>query len=80
MDEHFATHVDSQCHFVTTDPELTIDQPDRRYAHEFTLGDLIGPLVYIDISERVDAELKKNSGQRNACVILVTMIDPAHHI
>jgi kynurenine formamidase len=59
MDEHFATHVDSQCHFVTTDPELTIDQPDRRYAHEFTLGDLIGPLVYIDISERVDAELKK---------------------
>jgi kynurenine formamidase len=63
MDEHFATHVDSQCHFVTTDPKLTIDQPDKRYAHEFTLADLIGPLVYIDISERVDAELNKNGGK-----------------
>jgi kynurenine formamidase len=44
LDEHFATHIDSQCHFITTDPELQIENPDRRYAHEFTLGDLIGPL------------------------------------
>ena len=62
MDEHFATHIDSQCHFVTTDPEMTIENPDRRYAHEFTLADLIGPLVYIDISERVKKELSKNGG------------------
>lgn len=62
VDEHFATHVDSQCHFVTTDPELQIDNPDRRYAHEFTMQDLIGPLVYVDISERVESELAKNGG------------------
>ena len=55
VDEHFATHVDSQCHFVTTDPALQIANPDRRYAHEFTMRDLIGPLVYVDISDRVEA-------------------------
>jgi kynurenine formamidase len=63
LDEHFATHIDSQCHFVTTDPDLKIDNPDMRYAHEFTLGDLIGPLVYIDISARVEKELAKNGGE-----------------
>ena len=63
VDEHFATHIDSQCHFVTTDPELQIDNPDRRYAHEFTMKDLIGPLVYVDISDRVKAELAKNDGE-----------------
>ncbi len=62
MDEHFATHIDSQCHFVTTDESLCIKDPDRRYAHEFTLDDLIGPLVYVDISERVARELEKNKG------------------
>ena len=62
LDEHFATHVDSQCHFVTTDPELSIDEPDMRYAHEFTLADLVGPLVYVDISDRVNRELQKNAG------------------
>ena len=62
MDEHFATHIDSQCHFVTTDPELSIKDADKRYAHEFTLDDLIGPLVYVDISERVKQELNRNGG------------------
>ena len=62
MDEHFATHIDSQCHFVTTDPALQIEEPDSRYAHEFTLDDLIGPLVYVDVSERVIDELNKNGG------------------
>ena len=62
MDEHFATHVDSQCHFVTTDPDLVISNPDKRYAHEFTLDDLIGPLIYVDISARVTKELERNGG------------------
>lgn len=62
LDEHFATHVDSQCHFMTTHPDMQIENPDRRYAHEFTLEDLIGPLVYIDISQRVEKELAKNNG------------------
>lgn len=62
VDEHFATHVDSQCHFITTDPKLTIENPDRRFAHEFTMDDLIGTLVYVDISHRVQAELAKNDG------------------
>ncbi len=63
LDEHFATHIDSQCHFETTDPKLKIENPDKRYAHEFTLSDLIGPLVYVDISDRVEKELAKNGGK-----------------
>jgi len=63
LDEHFATHVDSQCHFVTTDPDIAIENPDRRYASEFTMADLIGPLVYVDISDRVNKELAKNGGE-----------------
>lgn len=63
LDEHFSTHVDSQCHFITTDPALSIEEPDMRYAHEFTLEDLIGPLVYVDISAKVNRELQKNAGR-----------------
>ena len=62
VDEHYATHVDSQCHFVTTEPDLKIDNPDTRFAHQFTLQDLVGPLVYIDISARVETELARNNG------------------
>ena len=62
LDEHYATHVDSQCHFVTTDPDLKIDDPDRRTSGEFTLDDLIGPVVYVDIRARVERELARNGG------------------
>ena len=63
LDEHYATHIDSQCHYITTNPDLTIDKPDRRTAVDFTLEDLIGPIVYIDIQSRVDDELAKNEGK-----------------
>ena len=62
LDEHYATHVDAQCHFVTTDPALSIDDPDRRDTGDFTLHDLIGPLVYVDIRARVEQELARNQG------------------
>jgi kynurenine formamidase len=62
LDEHYATHVDSQCHFITTDPALQIENPDLREAHRFTLSDLVGPLVYVDVSARIANELAKNDG------------------
>jgi kynurenine formamidase len=63
LDEHYSTHIDSQHHFVTTAPELQIDDPDRRTVAAFALDDLIGPIVYIDVSDRVQLELDKNGGQ-----------------
>jgi kynurenine formamidase len=62
-EEHYSTHVDSTDHFITTNPDLvTVDKPDARGVHEFSLDELIGPIVYIDISTRVAAELSKNDG------------------
>lgn len=63
-EEHYSTHLDSTDHFLTTNKELlTVDEPDRRGVHEFSLAELIGPIVYIDISARVAVELSKNDGQ-----------------
>lgn len=63
VDEHYSTHIDSQHHFITTAPELRIAVPDRRSVAGLTLQDLIGPIVYVDISERVQLELEKNGGK-----------------
>ena len=65
LDEHYSTHVDSTHHFVTTNKSLqTVAEPDERGVGEFTLEELIGPIVYIDISDRVSKELAKNGVQR----------------
>jgi kynurenine formamidase len=64
MEEHYSTHVDSTDHYITTDESLITHHPqDHRSAEEFTLEELIGPMVYIDISERVKKELAKNGGK-----------------
>jgi kynurenine formamidase len=64
MEEHYSTHVDSTDHYLTTDESLiTVAEPDARSIHEYTLEELTGPIVYIDISKRVQAELKKNKGR-----------------
>lgn len=66
VDEHYSTHVDSQHHFIATDPDLQIENPDRRTVAGLTLDDLIGPIVFIDITDRVQGELDKNGGRPSA--------------
>lgn len=64
MEEHYSTHVDSTDHFITKNKSLlTVDKPDERGVDEFTVDELIGPVVYIDISARVAKELAKNGGK-----------------
>jgi kynurenine formamidase len=60
LPENLGTSVDSAGHFVPTKPEVA--NPDRRGLSELTVEDLTGPVVFIDISARVEAELKKNNG------------------
>lgn len=64
LEEHYGTHVDSTHHFITTNKNLiTVDDPDQRSVDEFSLQELIGPIVYIDISDRVRRELARNGGK-----------------
>lgn len=64
LDEHYGTHVDAASHFITTDKYVqTISDPDQRGVGQYSLDELIGPLVYIDISDRVQKELGKNGGK-----------------
>lgn len=60
LPENLGTSVDSAGHFVPTKPEVSA--PDRRGLSELTVDDLTGSVVFIDISARVEAELKKNNG------------------
>lgn len=64
LEEHYSTHVDSTDHYVTTNKNLiTVSEPDERSVDEFSLDELIGPIVYVDISDRVRKELAKNGGR-----------------
>ena len=61
--EHYGTHVDSTDHWVIQfAPDIEVPEPDSRSVDQFTGEDLIGPIVFIDISSRVQAELDKNGG------------------
>ena len=60
LPDNLGTSVDSAGHFVPTKPEVSA--PDRRGLSELTVEDLTGPVVFIDISGRVEAELNKNNG------------------
>ncbi|MBI3048282.1 MAG: cyclase family protein [Acidobacteria bacterium] len=60
LPENLGTSVDSAGHFVPMTPE--VPAADRRGLSELTVEDLTGPVVFIDISARVEAELKKNNG------------------
>ena len=66
LSEHHGTHMDTPGHFVnnaeTQDPaNPTADK--RKLAHLTTGDDLTGPIVLIDISARIQAELDKNGGK-----------------
>jgi kynurenine formamidase len=64
--EHHGTHLDTSAHYVNAPGSMDRDgtPPDkRRQAHQLGAQDLIGPVVLIDISGRVKAELDKNGGR-----------------
>ncbi|MGB0632755.1 MAG: cyclase family protein [Alphaproteobacteria bacterium] len=60
FDEHYTTHLDSTDHYLNNDKSANAD---KRSVEEYTLRDIIGPVVYIDISARVTKELAKNGGK-----------------
>jgi len=63
--EHHGTHLDTPGHFINNDESMEADGiavGDRKLMHQLDAGDLIGKVVYIDISARVDTELAKNGG------------------
>jgi len=60
FDEHYTTHLDSTDHYLNNDKAANAD---KRSVEEYTLRDIIGPVVYIDISDRVAKELAKNGGK-----------------
>jgi len=66
LSEHHGTHMDTPGHFVNDASTLEGNNPpadQRKLAHLLEAGDLIGRVVLIDISGRVQAELEKNGGK-----------------
>ncbi len=66
LGEHHGTHIDSPGHYVNNEGSMEtggIAPGDRKLVHQLTAEDLIGRVVLIDISGRVQAELDKNGGR-----------------
>jgi len=66
ISEHHGTHMDTAAHYVNNDASMeAAGKPAsaRKLAHQLDAGDLIGPVVLIDISGRVHKELDKNGGR-----------------
>ena len=66
LSEHHGTHMDTSVHYVNKPETLEAGNPpasERRLAHQVTAEDLIGKVVLIDISGRVQTELDKNGGK-----------------
>jgi kynurenine formamidase len=64
--EHHGTHMDTPAHYINNAETMEEDgiPPDqRKLAHQLGAEDLIGPVVMIDISGRVQSELDKNGGR-----------------
>lgn len=64
--EHHGTHMDTSAHYLndaeTMEPGGT-PPAERRLAHQLDAADLVGSVVLIDISGRVQSELEKNGGR-----------------
>lgn len=60
--EHHGTHLDAPAHYVNAQETIETGALPPKFQHELTLRDLIGRVVYIDISKRVQAALDKNGG------------------
>ena len=66
LSEHHGTHMDTAAHFVNKPETLEPGNPpasERELAHMTDADDLIGKVVLIDISGRVQSELDKNGGK-----------------
>jgi len=64
--EHHGTHMDSSAHYENNDQSMEPGYPKadkRKRTHQLSAGELIGRVVLIDISARVQAELDKNGGR-----------------
>ncbi len=61
--EHHGTHVDAPVHYNNVKETLETSTPDRRTLEQLMPNDLFGPIAFIDISSRVQAELDKNGGK-----------------
>jgi kynurenine formamidase len=59
---HHGTHIDAPIHYNNNKATLETTTPDRRSLEELRVDDLVGPVVFIDISSRVQTELDKNAG------------------
>ena len=65
IDEHHGTHLDAINHIINTEDTMVkggIPNEERPDMSSLTTDDLIGPIILIDISPRVRAELSKNDG------------------
>jgi kynurenine formamidase len=62
LDEHSGTHVDSTDHYQNAPGQLSVSRHDNRSTEDFGTKDIVGPIVFIDISDRVARELAKNGG------------------
>ena len=63
LDEHYGTHVDSTDHYQNNPGTLQVSKADDRSTEQYAVKDLVGPIVFIDISDRVSKELAKNGGK-----------------
>lgn len=64
--EHHGTHLDTPGHYINNAASLEpggLPAADRKLTHQLSAGDLIGPIVLIDISGRVQKELDRNGGR-----------------
>ncbi|MCP4227686.1 MAG: cyclase family protein, partial [Actinomycetia bacterium] len=66
LSEHHGTHMDTSAHYVNDAGSMEsggIAPDQRRMAHQLSAQDLIGRIVLVDISGRVETELAKNGGK-----------------
>lgn len=66
LSEHHGTHMDTAAHYVNNADSMEpgmMAAKDRKLAHQLEAQDLMGRVVLIDISGRVQAELDKNGGR-----------------
>jgi len=64
--EHHGTHLDTPSHFVNnaaSQEAAGIPNASRKQAHQLSGSDLVGPIVFLDISGRVQRELDRNGGK-----------------
>ena len=65
LTEHHGTHLDTSAHYINNADSMEeggTPPAERKLAHQLGAKDLIGSVVLVDISGRVQAELDKNGG------------------